>query len=73
MKDGVNFSLSSDCPGLQVTTLDHDYEIAERLFGFSSKQLQTMVRLKKNSIWSGQKKRFQIQNVKCKVRRKRDY
>jgi len=50
MKDEVNFSLSSDCPGLQVSTLDHDYDLAEREFGFSDKQLQALVRLKKFTL-----------------------
>ena len=43
MKDGVNFSLSSDDPGLLNSSLLRDYAISKTQFGFSTKQLQALV------------------------------
>ena len=44
MEDGINFSINTDDPGVQQTTLIDDYTIATGSFGFTIKQLQTLVK-----------------------------
>ena len=45
MRDGVNFSLSTDDPGVQQTTLIDDYTIALGSFNFTIPEIQQLVSL----------------------------
>jgi len=43
MEDEVSFSINTDDPGVQHTTLEDDYDVARNKFGFSTNQLQMLV------------------------------
>lgn len=45
MKDGVSFSINTDDPGVQQSTLIDDYQIASKSFLFSIQQLHSTVSL----------------------------
>ena len=43
VRDGMNTSISTDDPGLMLTTLLSDYSLASEKFGFSEEDLKNLV------------------------------